>query len=76
VPQNDVPRIRFSGRCRVILHGIPIFVASVEDVIVAKLEWSRLAQSHRQVEDVAAILRIRFDELNRGYAERWIESWT
>jgi hypothetical protein len=63
----------FGRRRRVILHGIPIFVASVEDVIVAKLEWSRLAQSHRQIEDVAALLRIRSDSLDRDYTEKWVE---
>jgi hypothetical protein len=63
----------FTRRRRVILHGISIFVASVEDVIIAKLEWSRLAQSQRQIEDVAAILRVRFDGLDRGYVEKWIE---
>jgi len=57
----------------VILHGISIFVASVGDIMVAKLEWSKLAQSQRQIEDVAAILRIRGDELDHGYAEKWIE---
>jgi hypothetical protein len=62
----------FGRRRRVVLHGISIFIASVEDVIVAKLEWSRLAQSHRQIEDVAALLRVRFDSLDRDYAEKWI----
>ena len=63
----------FGRRRRVILHGISIFVASAEDVIVAKLEWSRLAKSLRQIEDVAALLRVRFDALDHGYVEKWIE---
>ena len=37
------------------LHDIALFVASAEDVIIAKLEWSKMAQSQRQIEDVAAI---------------------
>ena len=63
----------FGRRRPAILHGISIFIASVEDLIIAKLEWARLAQSHRQLEDVAAILRVRFDGLDRGYIEKWIE---
>ena len=62
----------FARRHRVILHGISIFVASVEDIIVAKLEWSKLAQSQRQIEDVAAILRVRVGGLDRPYLEKWI----
>jgi hypothetical protein len=63
----------FSRRHRVILHGVSIFITSIEDLIVAKLEWSRLAQSQRQIEDVAAILRVRFGAMDRGYTQKWIE---
>jgi hypothetical protein len=36
------------------------------------LEWSKLAQSQRQIEDVAAILRLRWETLDRRYLEKWI----
>jgi hypothetical protein len=61
------------GRRRLVdLQGTPIFVASAEDVIIAKLEWSRLAQSQRQIEDVAAILSVRRELLDHSYLEKWI----
>ena len=47
-------------------------MASAEDVVIAKLEWSKLAQSQRQIEDVASILRLRWEVLDRSYLERWI----
>jgi hypothetical protein len=56
----------------VTLHGVELFVASVEDVVVSKLEWAKLAQSPRQIEDVAGILRMRWDSLDRTYLEKWI----
>jgi hypothetical protein len=62
----------FSRRRLVNLQGIPLFVATAEDVVIAKLEWSKLAQSERQIEDVAAILRIRMELLDRPYLEKWI----
>jgi hypothetical protein len=65
-------REEFRRRQSVDLQDIPLFVASAEDVIVSKLEWSKLAQSQRQIEDVAAILRIRRDSLDHSYLERWI----
>ncbi len=52
--------------------GLDLFVASAEDVVIAKLEWAKLAQSQRQIEDVAAILKLRWELLNGPYLERWI----
>lgn len=62
----------FSRRQLVSVQGLPLFVASAEDVVIAKLEWSKLAQSQRQIEDVAAILRLRWESLDRRYLEKWI----
>ncbi|HME35450.1 MAG TPA: hypothetical protein VKF84_09440 [Candidatus Sulfotelmatobacter sp.] len=65
-------REEFRRRQLVKLHDLALFVASAEDVIVSKLEWSKLAQSARQMEDVAAILRMRSESLDRSYLEKWI----
>ena len=65
-------REEFSRRHLVSRQGSPLFVASAEDVIVAKLEWSKLARSRRQIQDVAAILRIRGESLDHSYLEKWI----
>jgi hypothetical protein len=62
----------FRRRQRVSLHDVSLFVASAEDVVIAKLEWARLAQSRRQIEDAAAILRARWGALDHSYLEKWI----
>jgi hypothetical protein len=62
----------FSRRESVSLQGLQLFIASLEDVIASKLEWSKLAQSQRQIEDVAAILRTRWESLDYSYLEKWI----
>jgi hypothetical protein len=62
----------FRRRQRINLQGLPLFVASAEDIVIAKLEWSKLAQSPRQIEDVASILRMRSESLDRSYLEKWI----
>jgi uncharacterized nucleotidyltransferase DUF6036 len=64
----------FRRRQRVCLDELDLFIASAEDVIISKLEWSRLAQSHRQIDDVTGILRARWDSLDRAYLETWITS--
>jgi hypothetical protein len=61
----------FQRRKPADLHGLTVFVSSAEDIIVAKLEWSKQSQSHRQIEDVAAILRLRGESLDRSYLEKW-----
>jgi hypothetical protein len=41
----------FRRRRKIEVHGFQLFVASPEDIIVAKLEWAKLGASHRQLED-------------------------
>lgn len=62
----------FSRRQRISLHEMALFVASAEDVVVSKLEWAKLAQSQRHIEDVAGIFKVRWDSLDRAYLEKWV----
>ena len=56
-----------------VLLDVPVYVASPEDTIVAKLEWSKQSDgSERQRRDVAGILAIVGQELDRAYIERWV----
>lgn len=49
------------------------YVASAEDVILAKLEWYRLGGevSERQWRDVLGILEVSGERLDGGYLRRW-----
>lgn len=67
-------REEFARRAVVNFMGMSLTMASVEDTILAKLEWSKLGESTRQLEDVAAMLRIRHDEIDTEYLTRWIEA--
>ncbi len=62
----------FGRRQLVDLQDASLFVASAEDVVIAKVEWSKLAESRRQIEDVAAILRVQWGSLDLSYLEKWI----
>jgi len=62
----------FGRRRRISLSGIDLFVASAEDVVVSKLEWAKLAQSQRHIEDVAGILKMRWDSLDHAYLDKWV----
>ena len=62
----------FRRRQRVKLEDTLLFLASPEDAVISKLEWAKLAQSQRHIEDVAGILRMRWESLDRSYLEKWI----
>jgi len=66
-------RDEFERRMKLALLDIPVFVASPEDTIVAKLEWSKQSGgSERQRRDIAGILATLGDEIDRAYVERWV----
>ena len=47
------------------------FVATVEDTIVAKLEWARAGESEER-RDVMGILELRGSGLDLAHIERWV----
>ena len=48
-------------------------MTTAEDAVISKLEWAKLAQSRRQIEDAAAILRARWGSLDHSYLAKWID---
>jgi hypothetical protein len=62
----------FERRMPVAVQGLRLFIASAEDVVLSKLEWAKLGQFQRQLEDVAGLLRIRSADLDRAYLDRWV----
>lgn len=75
IVRKDRPfsREEFARRSKLELLGVEVFVASPEDTIVAKLEWSKLAGgSERQRRDVAGIVATIGAALDHAYLERWV----
>lgn len=62
----------FDRRQTAVIDGVQLTIATAEDVILAKLEWAKLSDSARQVEDVASLVRLRSADLDRAYLDRWI----
>lgn len=65
-------REEFDRRSVVDFGGMRLAIATAEDVLIAKLEWAKLGQSQRQIEDAAGILRIRSGALDRDYVHKWV----
>ncbi len=66
-------REEFGRRQLANVEGVSLHVASAEDIILAKLEWAKLGESQRQIEDAAGILKIRGDSLDASYLEKWVD---
>jgi hypothetical protein len=65
--QEEFRRRRLSD-----LEGLSLHIASAEDIILAKLEWAKLGQSQRQIDDAAGILKLRDNSLDRSYLDKWV----
>jgi hypothetical protein len=61
----------FERRQQVELLGVVTAVATVEDTILAKLEWARASESERQLRDVAAMIRVHGTALDLAYLRHW-----
>ncbi len=67
-------REEFGRRRPAVMLDTPVFVATVEDMILAKLEWSVPFDSERQLRDVAAMVQVAGGSLDRAYIDRWAET--
>jgi hypothetical protein len=52
------------------LLGTPGYVATAEDLVIAKLEWAEATDSDRQRRDVLGIVTVA-EDLDRDYIDRW-----
>ncbi len=70
IPRQDTPyrRAEFERRCQVELAGVRLWIVSVEDLILSKLEWSRESRSEQQRRDVKSLLEAPLD---RAYLDQW-----
>lgn len=64
----------FERRQRSQLFGVELALATVEDLIIAKLEWSELGDSELQRRDILQLLDATGSSLDMAYLERWIMS--
>lgn len=65
----------FARRVRLDWMGLSVRVATPEDVILSKLEWSRLCGgSERQMRDVAGMLQSVGARLDVEYIESWLDT--
>ena len=69
----DQSRMEFERRVAADFSGVRLFVATPEDIVLAKLEWGAEGESERQILDAAGILHGMRQELDWAYLGEWVE---
>ncbi|HYW30927.1 MAG TPA: hypothetical protein VE869_05415 [Gemmatimonas sp.] len=64
----------FARRSTLALGALHLPVATVEDLVLAKLEWAKLGGSARQLDDVRALLHAAGERFDHAYMTEWVES--
>lgn len=61
----------FARREKAKYLGEPRWFATAEDVILTKLEWSKLGDSERQYVDAVNVAKVQGERLDRAYLLNW-----
>ncbi|MBU0502535.1 MAG: hypothetical protein ABIH69_06845 [bacterium] len=69
---DEMGRLQFSRkRINAFDENNKAFFASPEDVILKKLEWHKMGQSQKHLDDIKGILRISGAKLDFKYIDEW-----
>jgi hypothetical protein len=73
VKSRPFSQTEFSRRREQDVGGdLTLTVATPEDILLAKLEWAKMGESARQLDDAAGIIRIKRESLDIAYIEHWV----
>ena len=64
-------RTAMARRRLIEVEGQRVYVASPEDVVIAKLRWAKMGASPRQLQDAAGVLITQRGNLDMEYIGRW-----
>jgi hypothetical protein len=55
------------------ISGMALYVAAPEDVVISKLQWAKLGETDRQLNDAAGIIRVQGSRLDLSYIRHWVQ---
>jgi hypothetical protein len=72
IARKDRPfsRTEFARRIHGVIGGVTLDVATPEDTVLSKLEWSARSGSERQLDDAVGVLALNPD-LDDAYLDHW-----
>jgi hypothetical protein len=71
---NDTPHGRSEMARRQLIelgNGVNVWFCAPEDLILAKLEWSRSSGSEKQQRDILGVMKVQEDLLDLNYLRSW-----
>ncbi|MGA2404709.1 MAG: hypothetical protein ABSG91_23900 [Syntrophobacteraceae bacterium] len=69
--ERPFSRMEFRRRIKVRVLERTLELATAEDIILSKLEWSKLGSSERQWADALQVARTQGTKLDLAYIEKW-----
>jgi hypothetical protein len=69
---REFSRTEFDRRRPTNLFGVEVALPTVEDLIIAKLEWSVLGDAELQRRDILDLLDASEGSIDRSYMQKWI----
>lgn len=78
VIRKDRPfsEVEFGRRQQLLVLGVPAMVASIEEVVLTKLEWAKISGSSRQIDDALGIVAVQHLTLDLPYLDSGHSNWT
>lgn len=62
----------FTRRIKIDAYGFPMWIVSMEDLVISKLLWIQQLQSDTQIRDIVNLMEV--DEFDKDYVLRWVKS--
>lgn len=72
IARGEFTHTELRRRVRVRYGDVEMWVASPEDVVVAKMDWVHQGAGGRQIEDAAGVIRTCGESFDRAYVEAWV----
>jgi len=69
---REFSNAEFARRSPHKIGDTTVYLVSAEDILIMKLEWNKIGESARQLEDAAGIIRRQGNALDRAYVARWV----
>ena len=70
---SEYGRTALQRRKAINVAGSTVYVASAEDVLIAKLRWAKMSGSERQLQDAAGIVSTQAENLDIPYVSDWVQ---
>lgn len=72
--ERNFSHVEFGRRETHEIEGMRLTIAAPEDVILAKMEWSKIGDSERQLVDAAGVVRMQATDLDFSYIQEWVDA--